>query len=456
MVSAETLRWQDLDRRHHLHPFTEPGALAEQPVRVITRAQGCHIVDSEGRRLLDGMAGLWCVNVGYGRPELTEAARRQMETLPYYNTFFHSVTPPTVELAARLAGLAPAGLSRVFFTNSGSEANDTVVKLIRYYWNLQGQPRRKIIISRRYAYHGVTLAAASLSGLAPMHSQADLPLPGFQHVMAPYTYQDAGEMSAEAFGLHAARDLERRIESLGPERVAAFIGEPVQGAGGVIIPPATYWPEIQRICRKYDILLVADEVITGFGRTGAWFGSDRFKIAPDLMTIAKGLSSGYQPIAGVLVGPRVAGALVAAGEEWTHGFTYSGHPVAAAVALANLRVMEDERLYERAAGPVGARFAARLAELAELPIVGEVRTLGLIAGIELVADTSTRRPFPPERAVGRTCREHAIRHGLIMRAVRDIMVLAPPLVIDDEELDELASKARLAIEQTARDVMEDG
>ncbi len=449
---AETARWRALDRRHHLHPFTNHAELAGRDVRVITRAEGCWLWDSEGNRILDGMSGLWCVNVGYGRAELVEAARRQMAELPYYNTFFQSTTAPAVELAARLAGIAPAGLDRVFFTNSGSEANDTVVKLVRYYWNLAGRRGKKAIISRNYAYHGVTLGAASMSGLQPMHPQSDLPLPGFHHIPAPYWYAEGGALAPEEYGRQAARELERAIQALGPENVAAFIGEPVQGAGGVIVPPEGYWAEIQRLCRAYDVLLVADEVICGFGRTGRWFGSHRFGIAPDLMTVAKGLTSGYVPMAAVLVGARISDALVAANQEWTHGFTYSGHPVAAAVALENLRILEDEGLHERAGGPLGRAFADALGRLADHPLVGEVRSCGLLAGIELVRDKARREPFPVERRVGLTCREHSIRGGLVMRAVRDVMVLAPPLVIGEDEIGEMVSRARRALDRTAADL----
>jgi putrescine---pyruvate transaminase len=449
----DTLRWRELDRRHHLHPFTNPAELASgtRP-RIITRAEGCWLWDSEGNRILDGMAGLWCVNVGYGRAELVEAARRQMTVLPYYNTFFQCSTPAAIELAARLAELAPPGFERVFFTNSGSEANDTAVKLVRFFWNLMARPQKKTIIGRAFGYHGVTLATASLSGLAAMHPQSDLPLPGFEHVQAPYWYAEGGTLSPEEFGLQAAQALERRILELGPETVAAFIGEPIQGAGGVIIPPEGYWAEVQRICRAHDVLLIADEVICGFGRTGRWWGSERFGITPDLMTVAKGLSSGYLPIAALLVGPRVGDALVAAGQEWTHGFTYSGHPVCAAVALENLRLIEEEGLHERASGPLGAYFASALATLADHPLVGEVRSCGLIAALELVADKVARRPYPPARRVGLACRDRCVEHGLVMRAVRDVMVLAPPLVITETEIDELVARARAALDQTVSDL----
>jgi putrescine---pyruvate transaminase len=454
-IGAETERWRELDARHHLHPFSDQAALARKGVRIITRAEGCWLWDSEGNRILDGMAGLWCVNVGYGRAELVEAARRQMATLPFYNTFFQCATAPAIELAARLAAIAPAGLSRVFFANSGSEANDSVVKLVRYFWKLKGKPKKQTMIGRTYAYHGVTLAAASLSGLPNMHPQFDLPLPGFVHVPAPYWYAEGGELTPERYGRHAAQALEHKILELGPETVGAFIGEPVQGAGGVIVPPEGYWAEVQRICRQYDVLLVADEVICGFGRTGRWFGSERFGIEPDIMTMAKGLSSGYVPIAAVLLGPRVGDALATAGEEWAHGFTYSGHPVAAAVALENLRVIEAEGLHERAGGPFGDYFAEALAQLADHPLVGEVRTCGLLGALELVEDKKTRRYFPPPRKVGLTCREHCIANGLVMRAVRDVMILSPPLIITEAEIDQMVAKGRLALDLTWRHLRAD-
>jgi putrescine---pyruvate transaminase len=450
-VANETMRWRQLDARHHIHPFTDHVQLAAKGSRIITRAEGCWLWDSEGNRILDGMAGLWCVNVGYGRAELVEAASRQIATLPYYNTFFQSSTPAAIDLAARLAELAP-GCDRVFFTNSGSEANDSAIKLVRYFWNLQGRPSKKIMISRAYAYHGTTLATASMSGLSAMHTQSDLPLPGFEHIEAPYWYAQGGDLEPEDYGRQAARRLEERILQLGPDNVAAFIGEPVQGAGGVLIPPAGYWQEIERICLHYDVLLIADEVICGFGRTGRWWGFERFGFKPDIVTAAKGLSSGYLPIAALLVGRRVGDALIEAGAEWTHGFTYSGHPVAAAVALENLRIIAEEGLHERAGGPLGAYFARALATLADHPLVGEVRTCGLLAGIELVEDRAARRHFAPERRVGLICRDHCIAEGLVMRAVRDIMVLSPPLIISEAEIDQIALRAARALDRTAADL----
>lgn len=451
-----THHWQQIDARHHLHPFSNHKVIARGEARVITNAEGVYLRDSTGKHYLDGMAGLWCVQVGYGREELARAAYEAMQSLPYYNSFFVTTTPPTAELACKLASLLPAQCDRILFANSGSEANDSAVKLIRYYWNLQGKPNKKIIISRNRAYHGVTLAAASLSGLQSMHPQFDLPLPDFVHVNAPYPFEDGvgkeGGMSSEECALQAAESLERKILEIGADNVAAFIGEPIMGAGGVLIPPQGYWGEVQRICRKFDILLHVDEVICGFGRTGNWFGCNSFAIEPDLISMAKGLSSGYQPISAVALGPRMGEAFVAADEEMVHGFTYSGHPVAAAVAIANLELIEEEKLATRASGPIGEHFAAGLAQLKDHPLVGEVRSMGLIGAMELVADKAARTRFDKERNVGTCCRNHCFENGLIMRAVGDIMVLSPPLVISESEIDELFSLARLALDKTAKDL----
>ena len=451
-IRNSTAALQAADARHHLHPFTDHAGLAAKGARVITRAEGVHLWDSEGKSLIDGMSGLWCVNVGYGRPELAEVAKRQLLELPYYNTFFQTTHPPVVALSEKLAQIAPAGMDLVTFAGSGSEANDTIAKLVRYYWNLQGKPRKKTIISRNYAYHGVTMQAASLSGLTGMHPQFDLPLPGVVHVEAPYWYAHGGDLSPEDFGLKAARAVEKKILELGPENVGAFIGEPIQGAGGVIIPPATYWPEIMRICRQYDVLVIADEVICGFGRTGNWFGSQTFGIQPDFMTMAKGLTSGYIPMAGIMMGGRVAEAFRTAGEEIVHGFTYSGHPVAAAVALRNIEIMEEEGLVARAGGEIGAYFQEKLRALADHRLVGEVRGVGMIAAIELVEHKPSRAFFDPKRNVGTQCRNHCFANGLVMRACRDVMVLAPPLTISKTEIDELVGLAAHCIELTARDL----
>jgi putrescine aminotransferase len=442
-----------LDAAHHLHPFTDTAALAgEGGARIITHAEGCWLHDADGRRILDGMAGLWCVNVGYGRKELAEVAYRQMLELPYYNTFFKTATVPSVELAAKLTQLLPDGFNHVFFANSGSEANDTVVRLVRHYWNLRGQPKRKTIISRRNAYHGSTVAGASLGGMEAMHAQADLPIPGIVHIAQPYWFGEGGDMTPEEFGHHAAHELELKIIELGPENVAAFIGEPIQGAGGVIIPPDSYWPEINRICKHYGILLIADEVICGFGRTGEWFGTRSFGIEPDLMPMAKGLSSGYLPISALGVHDRVARLLIEEGGEFFHGFTYSGHPTAAAVALRNVEIIEREGLVERTREVTGPHLAGRLADLADHPLVGEVRSRGLIGAIELCADKATRRRFDPLGAAGTVCRDHFFAHDAIMRACGDTMVLSPPLIITEAEIDHLMAVTRTCLDLTWEDV----
>ncbi|MCY4034337.1 MAG: aminotransferase [Hyphomicrobiales bacterium] len=448
-----TRHWQEIDARHHFHSFLNPTEMAQGNVRVIVEAEGVYIYDSGGKKILDGMAGLWCVQVGYGREDLSRTAYEATKALPYYNTLFVTTTPPTAELAAKLAALTPSGCDYVFFANSGSEANDSAVKLIRYFWNLEGAKQKKTIISRQRAYHGVTMAAASLSGLQPMHPQFDLPLDGFVHVMAPYGFENGVGLkdgpSAETFAHQAAASLEEKILELGADNVAAFVGEPIMGAGGVIIPPPGYWEEIQRICKKYDVLLHVDEVICGFGRTGNWFGCDTFGIRPDLISMAKGLSSGYQPISAVALGKRMSETFLKADEELVHGFTYSGHPVAAAVALKNLEIIEREGLATRAGGDIGDCFAKHLKQLNDHPLVGETRSVGLMGAIELVEDKSTRKRFDEGKEVGKTCRNNCFTSGLIMRAVGDTMVLSPPLTITQAELDELFNLARAALDKTA-------
>ena len=450
-----TEQWRRSDLAHHLHPFTDTKALSQGGgSRIITGADGVWLTDSDGNRFLDGMAGLWCVNVGYGRAELAEAARDMMLELPYYNTFFKTATPSAIDLADRLVAMTPDGLNHVFYGCSGSDANDTLVRLIRHYWNLAGKPHKKTFISREYAYHGSTMAAASLCGMSAMHAQADLPLPGFEHVMPPYWY-DYGEAeeSPEDFGRRAAKALEEKILELGADRVAAFIGEPIQGAGGVIIPPESYWPEVQRICRQHDVLLICDEVICGFGRTGHQFGADKFGIEPDAMTLAKGLTSGYLPLSAVMIGDRLAELLIDAGGEFQHGYTYSGHPVSCAVALANLDIIEREGLVERAGTVAGPRLAERLqSALGDHPLVGEIRTSGLIGGIELVANKQTREHFAEVGKVGGLARDKCTENGLVMRAVRDGLVFSPSLTISESEIDELVARVTRAIDQTANEL----
>ncbi len=450
-TARTTAQWKALDAAHFLHPFTDHKHLHEETSRIITRAEGLYLWDSDGAKIFDGMAGLWCTAVGYGRPELADAAAAQMRQLSYYNAFFKTATVPAIELATRLSALVGMRFEQVFFATSGSEAVDTIIRLARHYWALKGKPQKKYIISRQYGYHGSTLAGASAGGMADMHRQGG-DLPYFSQVMPPYWYGLGGDLDEAEFGLVAARALEQRILELGPENVAAFIGEPIQGAGGVIIPPDTYWPEVQRICHEHDILLAADEVICGFGRTGQWFGSHTFGIEPDLMSLAKGLTSGYVPLSAVMVGERVAEVLIEEGGEFHHGFTYSGHPVSCAVALANLDIFDREALVEYAASQ-GAKLLARLrASLGDHPLVGEIRMKGLIGAIELVEDPKRRKFFPSDRGVGTICRNHCFASNLVMRAVRDTMVFAPPLTIDDAQIEEFVGLTTRAIEMTERDV----
>tara|TARA_B100000768_G_C11283867_1_gene380588 strand:- start:1597 stop:2973 length:1377 start_codon:yes stop_codon:yes gene_type:complete len=446
MIDTQTL--QDLDRRHHMHPFTDQGDLNQRGTRIITKADGVYLWDSEGHKMLDGMAGLWCVAIGYGRRELADAAHHQMMELPYYNSFFQCTTPPAIRLAKKLAELAPAHLNNVFFTGSGSESNDTVLRLVRHYWTVKGQPEKSVIISRKNAYHGSTVAGASLGGMSYMHKQGGLPIPGIEHIDQPYWFDEGGDFTADEFGLERARQLEHKILEMGVDKVAAFIGEPIQGAGGVIIPPATYWPEIQRICEKYGILLIADEVICGFGRTGNWFGSETFGMRPDFMSIAKGLSSGYLPIGGVLVSDRVADVLKQQGGDINHGYTYSGHPATAAVALKNIEIIEREKLVERVAEDTGPYLQARWRELADHALVGEVRGIGLIAALELIKDKATRQRWVAGGKVGGLCRDFCTANGLVMRATGDTMLISPPLVISKSEIDELIEKARKSLDDT--------
>ncbi len=449
-----TRHWKALEQRHHLAPFTDYKDLgAGGGARIVVKAEGCWLEDSEGGRILDGMSGLWCVNIGYGRSDLADVAREQMLQLPYYNTFFKTAHPPVAELSEKLAEITPPGLEKAFYGSSGSEANDTMVRLVRRYWNLMERPEKKIIISREWGYHGSTMAAASLGGMDAMHKMSDLPLPGFVHVMPPYHYHfgQAGE-SAEDFGLRAAKALEDQILELGPERVAAFIGEPIMGAGGVIIPPETYWPEIQRICREYDVLLVADEVICGFGRTGEWFASPGMGIEPDFLTMAKGITSGYLPLSALMVGERVAQVLQEKGGEFQHGYTYDGHPVACAVALANIRIIEEEGLIGRVADDVGPYLLSTLREaLSGSPLVDEVRSKGLIGAIELVVPEGVEPRSDEAGKLGRKVRDRMIENGLMMRAVWDTLVFSPPLVITRSEIDQLAEKTKAAVDGVAKE-----
>ena len=437
-----------LDVAHHL-PAQQDYQLIEDlgGSRIVTNADGCYIVDGDGQRILDGMAGLWCVNVGYGRDELADVAAEQMRELPFYNTFFKTVTPPAVMLAAKIASLTDGRLPYVFFNNSGSEANDTVFRMVRHYWKTKGEPDRTVFISRHNAYHGSTVAAVSLGGMKAMHAQGNLPIPGIEHVCQPYWFNEGRDMDPDEFGLHCAKAIEDKILEVGADKVAAFIGEPVQGAGGVIIPPKSYWPEVERICRKYGILLVCDEVITGFGRTGNWWGHETVGVKPDMIAMAKGLSSGYIPISAVAVSKEIVDVLKTGG-DFVHGFTYSGHPVCAAVALRNIEIIQREGLVERTRDDTGPYLAKALEALADHPLVGEVRSVGLIGAVEIVADKVTGARFGgAEGTAGPMVRDACIANGLMVRGIRDTIVICPPLIIRHAQIDELIAIIRRSLDE---------
>ena len=442
-----TAELQALDAAHHMHPFTDGAALAKKGARIITRAKGVWLTDSDGHEILDGMAGLWCVNVGYGREELAEAAAKQMRELAFYNTFFQTSHIPAITLAKRLAELAPGDLTQVFCNGSGSDSNDTNLRMVRRYWQALGKPEKSVVISRWNAYHGSTMGAASLGGMKGMHKQGGLPIPGIAYINQPDWWSEGGEMSPEDFGLARARELEAKILEIGADKVAAFIGEPIQGAGGVIVPPASYWPEIQRICREPGILLIADEVICGFGRTGNWFGSQTMGITPDIMTCAKGLTSGYIPMGASIVSDEIA-RVIDGSEEFAHGYTYSGHPVAAAVALENLRILEEDGIVTRVREETAPYLKTQWEALAEHPLVGEAKIVGLMGSIALTPDKAARAKFAAkEGTVGYICRERCFANNLIMRHVGDRMIISPPLTISREEVDILIARARKSLDE---------
>jgi putrescine aminotransferase len=446
-----TAELQALDAAHHMHPFTTGNDLNAKGARVITRAKGVYLTDSDGNEILDAMAGLWCVNLGYGRPEMGQVAARQMDELPFDNTFFQTTHVPVIALSAELAKLAPGNLNHIFYAGSGSEANDTNLRMVRTYWAEKGEPQKSHVISRKNAYHGSSVGSGSLGGMAYMHAQGGMPIPGIHHIGQPDWWAEGGDHTPEAFGLARAQELEAKILELGEQNVAAFIAEPVQGAGGVIIPPATYWPEIQRICKKYNVLLIADEVICGFGRTGNWFGSQTMGITPDIMTIAKGLSSGYAPIGGSIVSDEIAEVINAC--EFNHGYTYSGHPVCAAVALENLRIMQEEDILSHVRNVASPALHAALADLGEHPLVGGVNKSGMMASLPLTPHKESRAKFAGDSGtVGYMCREHCFANNLVMRHVGDRMIISPPLVITPEEIEVFAKRAKTALDATYKDL----
>lgn len=441
------------DIRYHLHPYTNARRHQEVGPLVIEKGDGIYVEDITGKRYIEAMAGLWSVAVGFSEPRLVKAASDQLAKLPYYHTFTHRSHGPVIDLAEKLVEMAPVPMSKAFFANSGSEANDTVLKLLWYRSNALGEPQRKKIISRKRAYHGVTIAAASLTGLANNHRSFDLPFANVLHVTCPHHYRDAlpGE-SEEAFATRLADELDEMIQQEGPETIAAFIGEPVMGAGGVVVPPATYWEKVQAVLQKYDILLVADEVICGFGRTGEMFGCQTFGIKPDVMVLSKQLSSSYLPISAVLVNDRVFDPIADESNRigvLGHGFTGSGHPVAAAVALENLRIIEERDLVGNAR-QVGTYMQKRLRELSSHPIVGEVRGIGLIAAVELVADKASKEPLGTVGTLGSLANGFLQQNGVISRAMLDALALCPPLIITEDQIDMVIDAFLASIDETAK------
>ncbi len=445
---AETQRLQQLDQAHHLHPFTDLQDYSKKGGRIVSRAEHIYIYDSDGHKMLDGMSGLWCCNLGYSQQSIKDAISTQLDNLPFYNNFFKCSNEPAVELASALVKVTPPQFNHVFFTNSGSEANDTNLRLVQRYYGLLGKPGKKHIISRRNAYHGSTIAAASLGGMSAMHAQIN-GLDYVHHINQPHWFVEGGDDSPDEFGLRVARELEAKIDELGQDNVAAFIAEPVQGSGGVIIPPDTYWPEIKRICKERDILLIMDEVICGFGRTGKWFGCETYDLEPDLLTFAKGVTNGYIPLGGVMVGDRIANVLLSNGGEFAHGLTYSGHPVACAAGLETLRILRDSDIIKTSAEVIAPYFQERLRTLQDHRIVGEVRGRGMFAAVELVRDKHSRERLAPSSESAVFCRDTANNGGLMVRQTGDAMIMAPPLISTRAEIDSLVDMLGIALDKTA-------
>lgn len=442
-----------------LHPYTNLKLHQSQGPLVISEGDGVFVKDENGKSYIEGLAGLWCVSLGFSERRLVEAAYRQMLKLPSYHTFSHKAHPVGIELAEKLLSIAPVPMSKVFFVNSGSEANDTVVKLVWYYNNALGRPKKKKILSRVKAYHGVTVASASLTGLPNNHRDFDLPIANILHVDCPHWYRfgQPGE-SEEAFATRLAQNLEQRILSEGPETVAAMIGEPLMGAGGVLLPPVTYWEKIQAVLKKYEVMLISDEVICGFHRTGNTWGATTYGMKPDMITCAKALSSGYLPIGAVMITEEIYSALVKESEKigvFAHGFTYSGHPVTSAVALETLKIY-DEIDIQSHVRRVAPRMQERLHSFASHPLVGETRGISLVGAVELVADKSTKAPFEPSAGVGAFLSKRCHHHGLISRPIVDTIALCPPLIIKEQEIDLMFDRFSSALDDTLAFVRERG
>ena len=443
------------DIAHVLHPYTNLKKHQQKGPLIIARGEGVRVIDEQGKAYIDGLAGLWCASLGFSERRLVDAARRQLESLPYYHVFAHKAHEPSIDLAERILSILPVPMSKVFFNSSGSEANDSAIKMVWYYNNARGRHRKKKIISRLKAYHGVTVATASLTGLPNNHRDFDLPIANIRHADCPHHYRFAGPgESEEEFATRLAESLDGQILREDPETVAAFIAEPVMGAGGVIVPPPTYFEKIQRVLKKHDVLFIVDEVICGFGRTGSMFGTETFKLQPDIITMAKALSAGYQPISATIVNDELYQAFVAQSEKigvFAHGFTYSAHPVACAVALETLNIYQERKILDHIRH-VAPRFQRRLQDLAAHPLVGEARGIGLIGAVELVRDKTTKAAFAPASAVGLLAAEIAQEEGLIVRAMVDSLALCPPLVITEAEIDQMFDLLVRALERTQHEI----
>ena len=447
-ATLETTQLRQLDQQHHLHPFTDFRDYAANGGRIVSRAEHIYIYDSDGNKIQDAMSGLWCCSLGYSQDGIKKAVADQLMELPFYNNFFKCSNQPAVELATRLCEMTPANFNKVFFTNSGSEANDTQIKFVHRYYELLGKPSKRLIMSRKNAYHGSTIAAASLGGMSAMHEQTQ-GLDYIRHIEQPYWYELGGDMSPDEFGLWAANELAKKIDELGEDNVAAFIAEPIQGAGGVIVPPDTYWPAVQKILDERDILFISDEVICGFGRTGNLFGFQTYDPKPDPITFAKAVTNGYMPLGGSLVSDKVADVLLGHGGEFAHGLTYSGHPASCAAGLATMDVLENTPILESSSNELAPYFSQALESLVDHPVVGQVRSKGLVAAVELVKDKGSRERLAPESAGAVYTRDRAIENGLMVRQTGDAMIMSPPFVTSTEEVDALLSKLTSALDKTA-------
>jgi putrescine aminotransferase len=448
--------WQRDDLSYILHPATPLKAHGEEGPKILVEGHGIYVKDLEGRQYIDGLAGLWNVNIGHGRSEIGAAIREQSNKLGFAPSFFGFSNLPAIELAKKLIDMAPSRLTRVFYTSGGSETNESAFKIARYYFKLNGQPDRFKIISRHQAYHGMSMGALSATGIARHREMAEPLVPGFSFIPAPYCYRCELGLTYPTCELACAKALEQKMQEEGPDSVAAFIGEPIMGAGGAIVPPPEYWPMIEAICRKYGVLLILDEVITGFGRTGKWFALEHWDLSPDMLSLAKGISSGYVPLGASLITEEIYRDLVdkaPAGAPFPHGFTYNGHPVACVAALKNIEIMAQEHLIEQAA-EVGAYFQERLGTFESHPLVGDVRGMGLMAGVELVRDKHSKEPFEPIGTAGALVATQAFEHGLICRAIADTVAFAPPLCITKSQVDDVVRIFAEALDRGQQELLD--